>query len=161
MYLINLQILLPKTTFFSDHKYITGTYNLKDSPYQQKYFLQRNFNESTKHNIETCIDNSPLLNNIFNSNDPNYIAETLQLELNTIYNTLAPSKLVQVKHNYVPYYNESMREKIYDCNQKLTNAIRTHSPDDWRAFRTERATLNKDIKVLKTEYLKKQNESKP
>ena len=52
------------------------------------------------------------LDTIFNSQDPDYIANTIQLELNTIYNILAPSKVVQYKSDHIPYYNAEIRQKL-------------------------------------------------
>ena len=71
------------------------------------------------------------LDTIFHSQDPDYIANTIQLELNTIYNILAPSKLVQYKSNHIPYYNSDIRGKIKGCNSLLTQAISSKSKEDW------------------------------
>ena len=90
----------------------------------------------------------------FLSQDPDYIANTIQLELNTIYNILAPSKLVQFKSNHIPYYNSDICEKLKGCDNLLTQAISSKSKEDWRNFRNFRNSVNKEIKVLKTDYIK-------
>ena len=93
------------------------------------------------------------LDTIFQSEDPNYIANTLQLELNTIYNILAPSKVVQYKSNHIPYYNEDTHSKIKECNKLLTNAIQSKDKNDWRHYRNNKNILEKEIKTLKTNYI--------
>ena len=94
------------------------------------------------------------LDSIFNSNDPNFITNIIQLELNTIYNILAPSKLVQHNNNHIPYYNNEIRDRLKNCNILLTKAISSKNKDDWRQFRNFRNTVNKEIKVLKTDYIR-------
>ena len=76
------------------------------------------------------------------------------MELNSIYNALAPVKLVQFRNNYIPYYNTKIHEEIQICNNILTQAIKTHSPDHWRQYRNKKTLLNKEIKLLKNKYLK-------
>ena len=44
------------------------------------------------------------------------IAELLQLELNTIINAIAPSKNVQFKSNYTPYYDNDILQKTKDID---------------------------------------------
>ena len=94
------------------------------------------------------------LDTVFHSQDPDYIANTIQLELNTIYNILAPSKVVQYKSDHIPYYNAKIRQKLKSCDLMLSKAILSKEKDDWRNFRNFRNSLDKEIKVLKTEYIK-------
>ena len=100
-----------------------ANYSTKEPQYTPKFIQKRNYDELNVHNINLCLDNSEILNSVFTSNDPEYIAESIQLELNTIYNTLAPSKMVQYKTNYIPYYNNEIREEIDNCNNMLPKAI--------------------------------------
>ena len=78
----------------------------------------------------------------------------MQLELNAIYNALAPGRLTQFKHNYIPYYNLEIKEEIRVCNNMLTKAIESNSQNDWRGYRNKKSYLNKEIKRLKSVYLK-------
>ena len=94
----------------SDHHYVTAIFNSKEPLYTPRFFIKRCYKQLTKHNIEQYINYSNL-NSIYNSNDPDFIANTIQLELNTIYNILAPSKIVQYKNNYTPYHTNEIREK--------------------------------------------------
>ena len=90
---------------------------------------------------------------IFQHQDPNFIANTLQLELNTIYNILAPEKIVQYKSNHVPYYSQDNYAKIDHCNELLTKAISSKDKSDWRNFRNTKNILDKEIKQLISNYI--------
>ena len=76
------------------------------------------------------------------------------MELNSIYNALAPGKLTQYRTNYIPYYNSEIVEQIRVCNNLLTNAIKSHDQDNWREYRNKKSSVNKEIKQLKSKYLK-------
>ena len=107
----------------SDHRYILARYITNEPVYQPKFILKRNYTELTAYNINDYIERSENLNLIFTSNDSDFIAECLQLELNAIYNALAPGRLTQFKHNYIPYYNSEIKEEIRVCNNMLSKAI--------------------------------------
>ena len=100
----------------------------------------------TYSKINEYIDRSEILNSIFWSNDSDFIAETLQMELNSIFNALAPGKSQQFKSNYIPYYTNEIRDEINKCNKLLTDAIQTNDKENWRVFRNTRVLLNKKIK---------------
>ena len=85
------------TNYDSDNKYIVARYNTKEPLYNPKPFLKRDYSNLTSVNIDYCIDRSEILNNIFTSEDTDFIAESIQIELNSIIIFLAPGKLVQFK----------------------------------------------------------------
>ena len=119
-----------------------------------KFIFTRDYSNLTYSKINEYIDRSEILNSIFWSNDSDFIAEALQIELNAIYNALAPGKAQQFKTNYIPYYNNEIRDEINRCNEILTKAIKTNNTENWRVFRNTRAVLNKNINSKKSEYLK-------
>ena len=123
-------------------------------------FSLTNFKLINKSNLKICIENSDLLNSIFQLDDADEIANIIQLELNVFINTIAPAKIVQFKKDYVPYYNNKIVEAVKFNNNLLENAIFTNNIDNWRLFRTDKATLNKNIEDAKTEYFKNQFKSK-
>ena len=108
----------------------------------------------TKETLYHYIDNSTLLNSIFKSDDPELITNNIQLELNTIINTIAPPKVVQYRKNYVPYYNDEIRNKLIESQNLLNKAIKTYQQDDWRNFKHFRNNLSKDINNAKSKYIK-------
>ena len=132
----------------SDHFYMTAIYNVKEPIYTPKFFTKRNFQFLTEQNIKKYINYSNL-DTVFQHQDPNFIANTLQLELNSIYNILAPEKIVQYKSNHVPYYNQDTYTKIDHCNKLLTEAISSKDKSAWRNFRNTKHILDKEIKQLK------------
>ena len=71
------------------------------------------------------------------------------MELNSIYNALAPGKSQQFRSNYIPYYTNEIRDEINKCNKLLTDAIQTNEKENWRVFRNTRVLLNKKIKGKK------------
>ena len=112
--------IMTKDNIHSDHKYVTAIYHSKHQLYTPKFIEIRNKDKLTKHNIELLIDQSPYLDEIFTTNDTDFIAQTIQIELNTIYNTLVPSRIVQYKTNYIPYYTPEIKQNIEDGNKLLT-----------------------------------------
>ena len=64
--------------------------------------MKRNFHLLTKQNLTNYIQSSLPLQSIFQSQDPNYIADTFTNEINNIINIIAPAKKVQVKKTTNP-----------------------------------------------------------
>ena len=87
------------TNISSDNKYVTAKFNTKEPVYQPKFIQTRDFKNLASHNIKDLIDRSEISNEIFTSNDSDFIAECLQVELNVIYNILAPATLQHYKVN--------------------------------------------------------------
>ena len=143
-----------KDNIDSDHKYVLGRYMTNEQTYRPKFILKRDYKDLTTYNINDYIDRSEYLNQIFTTQDTDFIAETIQMELNSIYNALAPGKLVQYRHDYLPYYNNEIKDEIKRCNDILTQAIKNNDPNYWREFRNKKNLLNKEIKNLKSKYLK-------
>ena len=128
---------LTKNNIDSDHKYITARYLLKEPAYLPKFIFIRDYSNLTYSKINEYIDRSEILNSIFWSNDSDFIAETLQMELNSIYNALAPGKSQQFRSNYIPYYTNEIRDEISRCNKLLTDAIKTNDKENWQVFRNK------------------------
>ena len=114
----------------------------------------------TKSNLALGIQNSENLNSIFNSQDPNFIAETIQIELNTLIDTIAPCKIVQNKKDYCPYYDNEILNDIQNNKNMLKLAIETNDKDNWRNFKNNTINLNTKIEEAKKEYFKKGFSSK-
>ena len=77
------------------------------------------------------------------------------MELNSIINTLAPPKITQYKTNYTPYIDDNIKRQM-DMTQTLLNkAINTHGINDWIEYKNHRNLINKQIRKLKKEYIRK------
>ena len=66
---------------------------------------------------------------------PNDIANNLQLELNTIVNTIAPSKIVQFKKDFIPYYDDNIRQQLNETHTLLQTAIQTYEFEHWVEYK--------------------------
>ena len=114
----------------------------------------------TKTNLALGIQNSENLNQIFSSHDPNFIAETIQIELNALIDTIAPLKFLQYKKEYCPYYDNEILDHIQNNKNLLKNAIETNDKDNWRLFKNDTINLNSKIEDAKKIYFTKGYSSK-
>ena len=81
-------------SIFSDHCGLVGNFKNKNMSYKPKRIKIRNHRALSKIKLENAIIFNENLNSIFNQNDPDIIAHTLQIELNTIINSIAPKKFI-------------------------------------------------------------------
>lgn len=137
----------------SDHSIITAQYTSKHQIYHPKFIKIRKHSLINKYNLTSYINSSDLLNSIFNYSDPEIITNIIQLELNTIINSIAPSKIIQYKKDYVPYHNNEIRNNLKESEQLLNKAIKNYDQNDWRNFRNYRNKLSKDIDNEKNKYI--------
>ena len=155
----NIKNIETKRNIFSDHCTITGQYHAKEIIYQQKFFLKRNFHLLTKNELSKYIQSSSILQTIFQSQDPNYIANTITDEINNIINIIAPAKKVQVKKNFEPFISHEILEQQKKVNEQLTTAIFSKNQNEWKKYRTQRNEYNNKIKnkkknITKVNFLK-------
>ena len=137
---------------FSDHTLLKAIYKTKGTFSTPKFILKSNQNLLTKEKLSKCFFQSEHIQHIFNFDDPDLIAETLQFELNIIIDAIAPQKKVQTKNDYCPYLSKDTVDMIKNCNSKLTNAIKENKVENWRDFRNCRNNLQKVIKGKKKDY---------
>ena len=138
---------------FSDHSFVTAYYHSKEQYYNPKFIKTRNFRQLNKHSLLLAVEQSDL-DQIFNYQDPNVIAEMLQIELNTIINTLAPAKVVQYRVDYTPFLNDRVKRDMEYTQKLLQKAINRHGVEDWREYRHSRNLVNKQLKIIKRNYIK-------
>ena len=148
----NIKNIKTNTNLFSDHCTITGQYYSKEAIYQPKFFFKRNVKLLTKSELTKYILLSTPLQSIFQSQDPNYIANTIMMELNNIIEVIAPAKKVQVKKNFHPFLSEEHVKLKNEVNDHLTQAIFSKSKQNWNIFRTQRNRYNNSVKAKEKEY---------
>ena len=85
-------------------------------------------------------------------NDPNEIANLLQLELNVVINSIAPSKTIQYKKNYQPFIDNNIREQMNNTQILLNKAIETQEFSDWTEYKNSRNITQKQLKLAKKNY---------
>ena len=83
---------------------------------------------------------------------PDKIADILIKELDTIIETIAPSRLIQCKNIYNKWYNKDIERQAKIKDKAHSKAKQTNDPDDWRDFRRQRNKYNNDIKTSKNKY---------
>ena len=136
----------------SDHAYLTTKYMTKEQIYTPKFISLRDNRQLTKQNLKICIDLNQNFKNIVKFNHPNDIANSLQIELNTIINTVAPSRIVQFKKDHQPYINSEISTILQESNSLLNNAINTNEFEDWVKFKNFRNNTQKIVNNAKTQY---------
>ena len=136
----------------SDHAYLTTKYMTKEQIYTPKFISLRDNRQLTKQNLKICIDLNQNFKNIVKFNHPNDIANSLQIELNTIINTVAPSRIVQFKKDHQPYINGEISTLLEETNSLLNNAITTNEFEDWVKFKNFRNNTQKIVNNAKTQY---------
>ena len=96
------------TNTFSDHAIITAEYCSIRLIYHPKFIKIRNNKLLNKSTLSQHVKQSHLLNSFFSYDDPDIVADILQLELNSIIDSIVPSKIVQYRKDYIPYYNHNI-----------------------------------------------------
>ena len=86
----------------SDHSILTCTYNSKFLKIPQLVKIIRDNSKISSKKLVQLFNNNKILPHILESNDSNYIAETLVNELSIMVETLAPSKLIQCNKKLAP-----------------------------------------------------------
>ena len=66
------------------------------------------------------------------------ITAHLQLEINTIINTIAPPHTVQYKIDFKPYMTRDLRTYMETTKQLLQKAIRTQEFEHWTEYKNHR-----------------------
>ena len=140
-------------SIFSDHCYLVGNYKNKNMSYKPKKIKIRNHRALTKAKLENAIFFNENLNTIFSHQDPDTIALTLQVELNSIINSIAPKKFINFKKNHAPFLNQEIKNDIKNNHLLLTKAIESKNQEDWRNFRNSKINTNKKIESAKKKYL--------
>ena len=155
----NINNVTTHTNCMSDHSILTANYNTKNIKTYPKFIKIRKWNKLTKNKLKHEIEHSEQLNSIFSYTDPDLIANILQIELNSIIDHFTEPKIIQFTKKYIPFYNEELRNNIYENNKLLTKAIDSNEIEDWRNFKNKRNSMQKDIQKVKTSYYKEKFEN--
>merc|ERR1711954_230420 len=108
-----------------------------------------------EHNLNAYLDNNDIIQTAYNYTDPELIAEIIMREFNNIIEIIAPRTKRQTKKNYTPYLNKETREAKKKLNEIHNKAKQTQQDDDWREYKNQRATINKQVDNQKQEYITK------
>ena len=75
---------------FSDHSMISCNFSTIVNNTRPKFAFKRDKSLLSKHNLEQFMDNNTYIDELFQWEEPNLIAEILTNELNIIVNSIAP-----------------------------------------------------------------------
>ena len=65
----------------------------------------------TRNNLQQYFYNNIEIQSVFHHKDPNHIAETIINQMDIIINSIAPSKKIQCKKNYVKWLNNDIKKQ--------------------------------------------------
>ena len=85
---------------FSDHSYITTTFTTKEQIYTPKFLTTKQHSKLTNTELKIMWKLNHNIKQMIHIKDPNNIAAHLQLKINTIIHTMAPTKTVKFKKDY-------------------------------------------------------------
>ena len=140
----------------SDH--CTLTMNILDKVSIQipKFYMKRNFKLLTADRLKFAVQKNHKLQNLTRQTDPNIVACTLNDELNSITNLIAPSTKCINKADNLPYMTQDLRNEKSTVNALLTNAIKTEIKDDWRNYHNCRNIFYKKVNIAKEKFMSSQ-----
>ena len=111
--------------------------------YTPKFIEIRDNRQLNNHNLKHMLSLNDNFKNIINLTDPNEIAANLQLELNTVIDTLSQPNIIQYRKNYQPYFTSDIKTQTHQTTQLLNKAIQTNKFEDWMLYKNKRNTTQK------------------
>ena len=141
-------------SMIADHDAVSLNFHIKDMYRRQQTFKHRDYRNINSENLTKLIKESEKLSKIFNSGDPDQIADTLVTEYNRILNELAPAKNKQIKDDDIKYIDNEIKEMKAEAESRLTDAIKDKSHEKWRLAKYARNTYSKALDKAKTAYYK-------
>ena len=143
---------MTQNDILSDHYILTFKYTNKHLNIKPTYRLKRDFNLLNTDIPTYYCDMNDKIDTVFDYDTPDEIADILINELNTIIQTIAPSRLIHCKNRYSKWYNKDIQTQADIKDKAHDRAKMTNDPDDWRYFRRQRNKYNNDIKTAKKKY---------
>ena len=119
-----------------------------------KFAFKRDKSLLSKHNLEQFMENNTYIDELFQWEEPNLIAEILTNELNIIVNSIAPKPKIQLSKKFVPYMNSQIRDRIREQKRLLDVFKRTRSKSDQLNFKNYRSSTNGMVKKAKYSFYK-------
>ena len=92
------------------------------------------------------------IDQVFNTDDPNTIAEIIINEVDRCIETISPSKRIQCTKKHCKWYTSELR-KLAEYKNKIHNIAKSSNYEtDWRIFRNIRNKYNNLVKDTKSKY---------
>ena len=136
----------------ADHDVVSLLFHTEAIMDQPQFMIVRKWENMNRDNLINEINSNHEMNSIFAMQSTDKIWNNMLIGLNSIINKLAPSRVIQLRSNYIPYYNEAISDAIKSSNDQLSVAIRTGAVEEWRSFRALRNIASRILNHFKTEY---------
>merc|ERR1712243_408405 len=118
----------------SDNATLIATYHTKAPANNPKTVFTRPKYLLTEHNLNQYLNHNQIIQTAYNYTDPDLIATIIMQEFNNIIETIEAKKKLNEIHN---------------------KAKQAQQDDDWREYKNQRATINKQVDNQKQEYITK------
>ena len=136
----------------SDHKIVTCIYNNKKLNLSTTYTTKRDYSLITTESLLHYLNMTNNIDQVFNTDNPNTIAEIIVNEVNLCIETISPSKRIQCTKKHCKWYTPALTQLAQYKNKLHNIAKSTDSENDWRIFRHTRNAYNKAVKDTKAQY---------
>ena len=133
----------------ADHCLVNLRFHTKDLIQSPQFMKKRDTRNLIRENIAPLIIQNIELNSVFTMTNTNKIAQIILTELNDIIEYLAPSRIVQVRIDNLPYINEETREYIREADIQLNLAITSKDVSEWRIYKYMRNRISEVIEAAK------------
>ena len=143
------------SNFCSEHMGVFCRINIDQVIINQQFRKIRNRINLNSKTLMPLIENNLKLQGIFSTSEPDTIAETLTTEIDNIVESVAPSKIIQIKKKDNLKITGETRNKILEADIAVTKATRTLEQNDFRHAKNLQNEVKKRIKEDETEYLKR------
>ena len=147
---------MTKPSTVSDHHYIMCNWHFKDLNIHPTQRWKTKWWKLNPENVTCAIVNNNKLMNIFSSMKTETVWNTLIEGLNEVINTIAPTRIIQSKKDYILYVVNKVKQFIDNSQIQLTKAIATNNSEEWKLYKFMR---NKVTKENKSAYYKVKLES--
>ena len=136
----------------ADHDFVSIMLHTDEIIDKPQLMLSRDWSNLNRDNLINEIKSDEIISSVFTMTSSDRVWNDIIIQLNIIINRLAPSKIVQLSSNFVPYQNSEISNAISEANAQLTCAIQSNDIEEWRAYRALRNLASKIIKKIKGEY---------
>ena len=145
------------TLSISDHNLIYALRKIGLPRGQPKFIQSRNFKHFSEKNFLTDLKNAswPVFESGMEINSAWNAWKNIFLN---IVNKHAPRRVMRVRNKPAPWLNSQLKEEMYERDWLKNKASETQRPDDWKAYKTKKLTVNKKVKKTKRDYYKHQIE---
>ena len=94
----------------SDHKIVTCIYNNKKLNLSTTYTTKRDYSLITTDSLLHYLNMTNNIDQVFNTDNPNTIAEIIINEVNLCIETIAPSKRIQCTKKHCKWYTQALTQ---------------------------------------------------